>query len=212
MTIRSTLARRLMTNATLTRRSRIAVDVEGQVSEAEVVMLSRLAQHVDPGSVIVELGSYRGRSTIALALGAQRGSRNRVFAIDPHEEFVGVLGGTYGPEDMAELYRNIVAAGAGEQIAVVCLPSYVVATGWQEPNVGLLWIDGDHRYDAVRRDLDSWLPHLTDNAVVALHDARTDGVKRAIHEFVDASTFLERGAVENLAWFTVNRQRSEALA
>jgi hypothetical protein len=44
----------------------------------------------------------------------------------------------------------------------------VVAPRWQLP-VGLLWVDGDQRYEAVRRDFDYSKPHL--RGKVAFHDA-----------------------------------------
>jgi hypothetical protein len=37
--------------------------------------------------------------------------------------------------------------------------------------VGLLWIDGDHRYEAVREDFLSWLPHLLPGTTVIFDDA-----------------------------------------
>jgi hypothetical protein len=37
--------------------------------------------------------------------------------------------------------------------------------------VALLWIDGDHRYESVRRDIDSWWPHLRKGSLIAFDDA-----------------------------------------
>ena len=39
-----------------------------------------------------------------------------------------------------------------------------------EGEVGLLFVDADHAYRAVRRDLKAWLPHLLPAGVVVLHD------------------------------------------
>jgi len=129
----------------------------------EEELLTRLAREVEEGC-IVEIGSWRGMSTIALAKGAQV----PVYAIEPHEQFTGVLGGTFGPIDRRAFFENLLRAGVVEQVRLVNLSSEVVTPGWQMP-VGLLWIDGDHRYEAVRRDFDSWEPHL--RGKVAFHDA-----------------------------------------
>jgi len=64
----------------------------------------------------------------------------------------------------------MLGAGTAERVRLVNLPSEVVCPGWSKP-VGLLFLDGDHRYDAVRRDLDCWLEHLTPDAAVALDDS-----------------------------------------
>jgi hypothetical protein len=137
--------------------------VEGMIGEPEAALLTRLASEVDEGC-IVEVGSWRGMSTIALA----KGARVPVYAIEPHEEFTGVLGGAFGPADRRAFFENLLGAGVVEQVRLVNLSSEVVAPGWQLP-VGLLWIDGDHRYEAVRRDFESWEPHL--HGKVAFHDA-----------------------------------------
>ena len=62
----------------------------------------------------------------------------------------------------------------------------------------MLWIDGDHRYDAVRRDLECWAPHLAPGAVVALHDAAKPelGPARLVEEEVAAGRFERVGGVE----------------
>jgi hypothetical protein len=136
--------------------------LEGMIGDQEAALLTRLASDVDEGC-IVEIGSYRGMSTIALA----RGARVPVYAIEPHEHFVGVLGGTFGPDDRRAFFENLLAAGVVEQVRLVNLSSEIVAPGWNLA-VGLLWIDGDHRYDAVRRDFECWEPHL--RGLVAFHD------------------------------------------
>ena len=138
-------------------------DVEGMIASDEAALLTRLAGAVEAGC-IVEVGSYRGLSTIALARGAQV----PVYAFDPHEHFEGVMGGSFGPADRRAFFENLLRAGVVERVRLVNLSSEVVAPGWTKP-IGLLWIDGDHRYDAVRRDFDCWAPHL--HGPVAFHDA-----------------------------------------
>jgi Methyltransferase domain len=137
--------------------------IEGMIGEPEAALLTRLASEVDEGC-IVEIGSWRGMSTIALA----KGARVPVYAIEPHEHFVGVLGGVFGPDDRRAFFENLLEAGVVERVRLVNLSSEVVAPGWQLP-VGLLWIDGDHSYEAVKRDFACWQPHL--RGKVAFHDA-----------------------------------------
>jgi Methyltransferase domain len=137
--------------------------IEGMIGDREVELLTRLASEVEAGC-IVEVGSYRGMSTIALA----KGARVPVYAVEPHEHFQGVLGGTFGPADRRAFFENLLRAGVVEQVRLVNLSSEIVTPGWQLP-VGLLWIDGDHRYEAVRRDFECWEPYLRGH--VAFHDA-----------------------------------------
>jgi hypothetical protein len=57
--------------------------------------------------------------------------------------------------------------------------------------VGLLWIDGDHRYEAVRRDFEGWRPHLLPGAAVVLDDAADPalGPHRLLAELQEAGRF-----------------------
>jgi predicted O-methyltransferase YrrM len=184
----------------------VAMSVEGQVSRAEVGALIELARDTPPGTVIVEIGTFRGRSTTALALGSMLGARNRVFAVDPHEEFTGVFGGRFGPEDQAALYRNIVAAGVGDVVAVVSLPSEAAARSWTDRNIGLLWIDGDHRYEVVSNDYKAWSGFVLADGTVAFHDRSAPGVAELLDELVLNRRLLPQGAVEALAWLKVMRE------
>ena len=153
--------------------------IEGMISDQEAALLTRLAGEIDEGC-IVEVGSYRGMSTIALA----KGAHVPVYAIEPHEEFQGVLGGMFGPADRRAFFENLLRAGVVEQVRLVNLSSEVVSPGWQLP-IGFLWIDGDHRYEVVRRDFYSWEPHL--HGKVAFHDAiqPTLGSAQLVDELLD---------------------------
>lgn len=177
----------------------VAMSVEGQVSRAEAAMLAKLAQDVPRGDSIVEIGTYRGRSAVALALGA-RVNGNRVYAVDPHTDFRGVRRGHFGPEDMSALYANLSKAGVGETVAVVCLPSLAAAEGWANRNIGLLWIDGDHRYESVRADFDAWMPFTTGQCVVAFHDVKIPGVERLLDEVLRSGALELCGTVGVLSW------------
>jgi predicted O-methyltransferase YrrM len=178
------------------------MSIEGDLSEAEASELMLLAQQVPKGAVIVEIGSFRGRSTVALALGAMKGHENVVYAVDPHLQCVGIYGRRFGPEDQVAFYRNLVRYGVGRIVKVIGLPSVQAATCWPERNIGLLWIDGDHRAEAVRADLGAWYPHLLEIGVVAFHDSHGEGVQSAIHLASESKGLLVKGAVDTLTWLS----------
>jgi hypothetical protein len=143
--------------------------IDGWLSRDAAVLLYDLARQVTKGC-IVEVGSYRGRSTVVLALGAAAGHSPRVYAVEPHEPFIGVLGGEFGPEDKAAFFRNMLRTGAYRHVRLLNISSEVLAPGWNQP-VALLWLDGDHAYEGVRRDFDAWQPHLLPDCDVVLDDA-----------------------------------------
>jgi len=169
--------------------------VEGMVSEEEAKLLYAVAEGCTQGC-IVEVGSYRGRSTVALAMGARDGSQPKVYAIDPHEPFEGILGGQFGPEDRRAFFEAMLKTGAYSNVRLINLSSEVVAPGWKEP-IGVLWIDGDHRYEGVRRDFEAWAWSLTRDAIVMFDDATNTslGPYRLIQELIATGMWKHVGSV-----------------
>ena len=162
--------------------------VQGAISVREARLLRRLARATDEG-VIVEVGSFRGRSTVALAKGAREGGKRPIYAIDPHEPFDGVFGGKFGPTDRRVFFESMLRTGSWRNVRLVNLSSEVVTAGWEQP-VGLLWIDGDHRYEGVKRDFESWAPHLMHDAVVAFDDTNRGGPQLFVEELLDGEWTL----------------------
>lgn len=145
------------------------MSAEGHISSFECLLLFELASRVSSGC-IVEIGSYRGRSTIALALASLRNSKVPIYAIDPHEAFKGVLGGDFGPNDRIQFFKNILRTGVGQIVHLVNLSSEAVSKGWDK-EIALLWIDGDHRYESVKRDFDCYEPFVQKGGLIVFHDS-----------------------------------------
>jgi predicted O-methyltransferase YrrM len=64
------------------------------------------------------------------------------------------------------------------------------------PVYDVVFIDGSHDYESVKRDADLALGRLTDNGVLAFHDydsGRDEGVTRAVDELISGgATLLSR--------------------
>jgi hypothetical protein len=157
-------------------------NVQGAISLGQADLLRKVAASVREG-VIIEVGSFRGKSTAALSIGSKEGHNAPVYAIDPHEDFQGPFGGVFGPPDRREFFLNMLTVGGWENVRLVNLSSEVIAPGWNKP-VGMLWIDGDHSYEGVRRDFECWLPHLVPGAPVILDDTDRGGPKQFIEELL----------------------------
>jgi predicted O-methyltransferase YrrM len=179
----------------------IVETVEGWLAREEIRLLMERASRVPRDQAIVEIGNYRGRSTVALAMGARRGAGARVYSIDPHSEFVGPRGGRFGPEDQAHLYANLARTGVGAQVNVLSIDSLTIASSWRGPRVGLMFIDGDHRYESVRADLDAWKSHLATGADVVFDDCDFADVARLVAERQRSGMLAARGSAGKTGWF-----------
>jgi len=142
---------------------------EGLISEAEAKCLYELAKNC--GGIIVEIGSWKGKSTISLALGSKAGGGGKVFAIDPHQGTYDDFTGIYTPENTEPIFRkNIKRAGVDDIIIPLVMKSEEAARGWTVP-ISLLFIDGAHDYENVKLDFTLWEPHLIPGGIICFHDA-----------------------------------------
>jgi SAM-dependent methyltransferase len=143
------------------------------MTDAQARRLWEGASAVPTGGRIVEIGSFRGRSTIVLATAAAEGVE--VVAIDPH------AGNDRGPqeiegfEDEAEqdhkvFHANLEAAGVDERVRHVRKFSDD-ALGEVIGPIDLLYIDGAHRYGPARADIGRWGARVRPGGTLLIHDS-----------------------------------------
>ena len=173
-----------MTND-IVRVRQLTSEIDGWLSDGEGELLYELAKGVPSGQAIVELGSWKGKSTVWLAKGTEAGQRNKVYSIDPHS-------GSRAHVSEGEMntytafLTNLTKAGVQATVVPLVTNSDKAAQRWRE-GVGLLWIDASHEYEDVKRDFLSWEPHLLPGARVAFHDCDKPGPAQAVKEYINHS-------------------------
>jgi hypothetical protein len=113
----------------------LVLSIEGYLDRDDIELLYSLGARVPADTCIVEIGSYHGRSTVALALAARAGHGAAVYAVEPHEPFVGHLGGTFGPCDRPHFFTNLLRAGVAEDVRLVAVSSEVITLASGKPAV-----------------------------------------------------------------------------
>jgi predicted O-methyltransferase YrrM len=153
---------------------------------------------------VVEIGSYLGRSTVLLALGLRHyvGPAASVVAIDPHtgdRQHLEALGLDRLPS--LELFRlHVRGAGVADLIDERVQKSDEVAMTWENP-IDLLYVDGWHSYEAVRRDAVNFGTWLSPRGVVCFDDyAQYDEVRRAVDEACTELGLTLYGVTTLQAW------------
>ena len=63
---------------------KFADKAEGWLSDREGEILYNLAKNCKGKGVIVEIGSWEGKSTIWIGSGSKNGNKVKIYAIDPH--------------------------------------------------------------------------------------------------------------------------------
>ncbi len=145
-------------------------NVEGWLTEAEGLSLYNTTKKIKAGNVIVEVGSWKGKSTICLGNGSRDGNKVKIFAIDPH------IGSSehhkmFGKVDTFEEFKqNVNRAGISEFIELIRDTSENAAKNFNQ-RIEFAFIDGAHEYKFVKLDFKLWFPKVINGGVLAFHDS-----------------------------------------
>lgn len=141
-----------------------------------------------PGSRFVEVGVWRGRSTIAMAEFIRESGRDVQFIAvdhfrgsDEHQEELAATG-----HDLRELFEHhATAAGVRDLIHLWVMESRVAAEGLADESCDLVYLDASHDLANVRADIGSWWPKVEPGGFLAGHDWSSNWpeVAQAVREF-----------------------------
>jgi predicted O-methyltransferase YrrM len=154
----------------------IVEGIEGWLSNYEQFALLHLPSQVDHlKGAIVEIGSYKGKSTIALALGSSILSKRKrpIYAIDPFIE-----------PPFKDFWSNIKHHKL-EKFVIPIQKKSQHAYGDCPKTIAAIFIDGDHKYSSVKRDILCYTPRVVKGGLIVLHDYSSShwpGVVRAVND------------------------------
>ncbi|MBI2558015.1 class I SAM-dependent methyltransferase [Candidatus Woesearchaeota archaeon] len=158
--------------------------VHGWLSPHEGITLYNLAKNCTGKGVVVEIGSWQGKSTIWLAKGSKKGNNVKIYAIDPH------TGSSEHKEAYGKVWtfnnfkKNINKANVEDIVVPILKYSDKAAKTFNKP-VELIFIDGSHEYDLVKLDFELWFPKVIDGGIIAFHDTvGWEGPKRLVKEII----------------------------
>lgn len=176
--------------------------IPGWLKPAQGELLYRTAMSLGEGSVLLEIGSHQGRSTVVLGAVAARNGGS-VIAVDPFIE--GRLFG--GTPTRKKFEQNIAEAGVDHVIRLVPEYSTRARPDWTQ-SFDYLYIDGKHDYWTFTDDL-LWRRFLPQGAPVLVHDAFSSiGVTLGILiKVLFARDLVYQERSDSLALFRVERPR-----
>lgn len=121
--------------------------------------------------VVVEIGSARGRSTCFMGMALRENGGGVVYAIDPHAAT------QWNDADSVDTFEiittNIARLGLEEHVKILRTTSGEAARSWDKP-IDVLFIDGDHSYEGVKRDWELFSPFVRRFGTVVFHDTLWD--------------------------------------
>ncbi len=162
--------------------------IEGWLSHTEGICLYELVG-IAPGDCIVEVGSWKGKSTAWLLTACHENDKT-LWAIDhfkgsaEHHEQFGDSIDTY--DEFLYNMRNVASTFDIGILSLMVLKenSRDAAEEFDNDSIGLIFLDASHDYESVKADLAAWLPKVMKGGIVACHDYHKNwpGVMKAVRE------------------------------
>jgi predicted O-methyltransferase YrrM len=173
----------------------------------EAALLYRVAR--DAGTAtIVEIGRFKGGSTLLMASAMAAGST--LWSYDLHVPTQPVLVGVDLDGELAEALQRL-GVGGGVHLVVGDSRTVEIPTG----PFDILFIDGDHSYEGAKADYQRWASHVREGGHLLFHDAVDTGgygnvypgIQQLVTEIARARSFESARGAGTIAHFV--RRRSD---
>jgi hypothetical protein len=188
--------------------------IPGILDPLEGFTLFMLSMNTPSNNFIVEVGSYLGRSAAYMALGSLISGKKGVYAVDmfPRKAdwYLGTDGyyhingsdyyleenvykerevfcyGDHVYESTLEIFKDIIRKVGLEQQIETFKGTSIEYSQLQKMPLRMAFIDGDHTYDGVKKDVLALSDMIVENGYLCFHDYSNTfpGVMRAVDEFV----------------------------
>jgi len=153
--------------------------INTHLTDEEKIELHKISTNLrSKNPIIVEIGSYLGASSCFLGNGLNK--FGKLYCIDSwevhYEEFQEI--------DVYKEFLNNIKKYK-DKITILKGQSSLMINKIEETRIDLLFIDGNHSYDSVKKDWELYSPLLISGSIVIFHDTGwAEGVNKIIKEFV----------------------------
>ena len=146
-----------------------------------------IVEHAQDDALFVEIGSFLGQSTAALAQLIQNSKKHiKVCAVDlfelsnfsdePHAQVIQEHGGDF----FAAYNYNLQQAKVADHITSIKASSLEAAQQFEDRSISFLMIDASHKYSDVVDDIEAWYPKIKLGGIISGDDYDWDSVKSAV--------------------------------
>lgn len=183
--------------------------VKGFLPEHEAEALYAVACKQAQKGLLLEVGSFCGRSAVYLGYAA-KGSGQKVFSVDHHigsEEHQ--LGEGYHDcahydaeakrvDTLPDFRRTLRLCAMDDIVIPIVARSEVLAQVWSA-SLALIFIDGGHSLQQAKADCLGWVKHLAHDGVLAIHDIFENPDEGGQAPFLAMQAVMEQHALSLVA-------------
>jgi len=137
--------------------------IEGWLLPLEIGYIRSFARkNLPKNGLIVELGSYKGKSTVVWGCEAKK-KNAKVIAIDNH--ITNDLNKFSGHSFLDDVYLSELV-----ETVIPIFSDFETASKFFKGDIDILFIDGNHLYKSVKRDFNNWSKFIKKGGWVVFHD------------------------------------------
>ncbi len=175
-------------------------DAVMSVKERKVLFEKASTLPVD--ATMLEIGSFRGGSALALCAGAPDGSI--LHCVDTWNDMYDEKTDTWTHDETQDRTYNTFLSNVSDYEDCIIphreTSSEIAKSGILEKStVDLFLLDAEHTYAGTKKHLHIWLPYLKDKSLIMVHDVGLrDGCRRAVEEIVEPRSVWSKIYHDNL--------------
>lgn len=167
---------------------------------------------VPDNGIMVEVGSWMGRSTACMGEFIKNSNKNvKFYAVDTFE------GDTFEEQkrivaelkeqnsSLFEVFKNnLEQCGVNEYVIPIQSTSLEAANQFEDNSLDFVHIDASHLYEDAIEDIRAWYPKVKPGGLITGDDYPWPGVRKAVQEFFDSKTIVVCNSDKNFpgqVWF-----------
>lgn len=175
-------------------------NIPTHMTRAELSSLYELALSCATGAAVLEIGSYYGASSCYLGA-ALKQINGRLICVDTWSNETM----PEGTRDTYEIFMKNLAP-LNSIVSVRRKRSEDLLTTDLPDKLDMVFIDGDHSYLSVKRDVNIVMPLIAEEGILAFHDIKWfQGVTRVVGELLSTGFWRFEGSADNLMWLRKSR-------
>lgn len=149
-------------------------------------LYEEIARNLKDGQLLVEVGSWKGRSAAYMGVEIANSGKNVEFCcIDPWQDGGPDLVGTkFETKRQGQLYDEFLhyTKPVAQFIKPMRMTSLEAVELFEDESVDFLMIDGDHNYPVVKQEIQAYLPKMKKGGIISGDDYLWPGVTQSVEE------------------------------
>ena len=177
--------------------------IEGWFTASDKTIYDMAVQKFSSGSIFVEIGSFKGRSSVAMAVEIINSNKDiEFYCVDTWDGSAEHQSGQPF-EDKDVVNKNLfnIFLQNTEPVKHVITPirksSLEAVNNFEDESITFLFLDAAHDYENVKKDLNAWKSKVKKGGLLAGHDWTWESVRSAASEFAEENN-LPISAVNNV--------------